>query len=107
MISFLFRCKVYMDVPNECTMVPDPSDPLCCNVPQCIPVPGTDGNPTPSPTDEPVIYTNAPHAVVTGTGTPPTPSPGTTVAPVPGQTTPPPAPTPCKYPITSTCNICS
>ena len=76
-------------------MVPDPADPLCCKVPQCIPVPGTNGIPTPSPTDKPVVYTNAPHAVVTGTGTPSTPtraptpapqpgvSPGTTLAPLP------------------------
>lgn len=75
-------------------MVPDPDDPICCQVPQCIPVPGTDGYPTPGPTDQPVIYTNAPHAVVTGTGTPPTPTPGTTLAPVPGMTTPEPVPAP-------------
>ncbi|XP_060570089.1 uncharacterized protein LOC132728460 isoform X2 [Ruditapes philippinarum] len=96
------RCKIYPNVPNTCTMVPDPNDPICCQVPQCIPVPGTNGQPTPGPTDKPQIYTDAPHAVVTGTGTPPTPLPRTTVAPQPGvsqQPTPAPQPVPkvCVY----------
>ena len=74
-------------------MVPDPSDPLCCQVPNCIPIPGTNGNPTPGPTDGPTMYTNAPHAVVTGMATP-TPSSRVTPAPVPGQTTQRPTPAP-------------
>ena len=79
-----YRCKVYTSIPSQCTMVPDPADPLCCQVPSCIPVPGTNGIPTPGPTAQPVIYTNAPHAVVTGTGTPPTPTRAPTPAPQPG-----------------------
>jgi hypothetical protein len=82
-------------------MVPDPNDPICCQVPQCIPVPGTNGQPTPGPTDKPQIYTDAPHAVVTGTGTPPTPLPRTTVAPQPGVSQ---QPTPAPQPVPSMCN---
>ena len=87
-MSFLFsvRCKSYTSIPTGCTMVADPTDPLCCQVPQCIPVPGTNGYPTPNPTDKPVIYTNAPHAVVTGTGTPPAPTAGPTPVPPHGAT---------------------
>ena len=77
-------------------MVPDPSDPLCCQVPQCIPIPGTNGYPTQGPTDKPQIYTNAPHYQVTGTGTLPPVTPGPTPAPVPGQTTLAPTPKPSK-----------
>lgn len=81
-------------------MVPDPNDPICCQVPQCIPVPGTNGYPTPGPTDKPQIYTNAPLAVVTGTGMP-TPVPGTTVAPQPGVSQ---GPTPAPQPLPSMSN---
>lgn len=31
----LSRCPVYQNVPDVCTMVPDQSDPTCCQMPRC------------------------------------------------------------------------
>ncbi|KAK3591361.1 hypothetical protein CHS0354_040323 [Potamilus streckersoni] len=78
------RCKVYASIPRECTLVPDPNDPICCKVPQCIP--GLNGNPTPTPgtTNQPQYYTNVPHATVTGSGTPPPPTINPYASPTPG-----------------------
>ncbi|KAJ8302983.1 hypothetical protein KUTeg_019379 [Tegillarca granosa] len=75
------RCSRYDSVPSECTLVPDPKDPTCCQVPQCpvkptsgpIPTPGIIQNPlTPKP------------GVITGLGPIPTAQP--TPQPQPGQT---------------------
>ncbi|WAR12448.1 SAS-like protein [Mya arenaria] len=33
------RCPQFFNVPAGCTEVPDPNDPACCKVPQCIPTP--------------------------------------------------------------------
>ena len=42
---------LYDNVPADCTMVPDPNDPQCCQVPQCAPTPNPQfENPTPGPT---------------------------------------------------------
>lgn len=30
-----FRCPVYQNVPDVCTMVPDQNDPTCCQMPKC------------------------------------------------------------------------
>lgn len=83
-------------------MVPDPKDPQCCQLPQCIP--GVNGNPTPQPqvsprpgeTVAPQIVTGQPLGVVTGFAPSPTPSPLPTLAPKPGQPnlTRPPTPAP-------------
>ncbi|KAL5022346.1 hypothetical protein ScPMuIL_001501 [Solemya velum] len=76
------RCTKYQNLPSQCTMVADPNDPVCCQVPQCIP--GLNGSPTPTPGSSavPQVYTNPP-GVVTGQGTPPTPTPATGASPSP------------------------
>ncbi|XP_052816208.1 uncharacterized protein LOC128242861 isoform X2 [Mya arenaria] len=66
------RCAKYPSVPTGCTLVPDPKDPTCCEVPQCIPVPGPGQT---VPTDQPFTVTGVP-GVVSGSGTPPTIVPG-------------------------------
>lgn len=34
-IQFYFRCPKNDGVPKGCYMVPDPKDPLCCQIPDC------------------------------------------------------------------------
>lgn len=99
-MAFYNRCREYKNVPATCTMVPDPSDPQCCQLPQCIP--GVNGYPTPVPqqtpapgvTIAPTPMTGQPLGVVTGFAPSPTPTAGTTLAPKPGQPNPTPGPTP-------------
>ncbi|XP_053376973.1 uncharacterized protein LOC123528762 [Mercenaria mercenaria] len=57
------RCAKYDTIPSNCTLVPDPSNPACCKVPQCIPlpVPGTA-----TPTGPPVTVTGV-TGKITGT----------------------------------------
>ncbi|XP_076111945.1 uncharacterized protein LOC143080130 isoform X2 [Mytilus galloprovincialis] len=70
------RCTTYDTIPAGCTMVPDPNDPVCCQIPSCIPQ-----NQTPGPSGSPVIFT-APTGKVTGYGTvTPQPTPGPTFRP--------------------------
>ena len=59
------RCARYTNVPTNCIMVADPSDPTCCKVPQC-PVQPTAG-PTPTPGFIPNPQTPKP-GVITGLG---------------------------------------
>lgn len=81
-------------------MVPDPKDPQCCQLPQCIP--GVNGYPTPVPqvtprpgmTQPPQLVTGQPLGSVTGFAPSPTPTPMITLAPIPGQPTPSRQPTP-------------
>jgi len=84
---FTPRCATY--VPSAgCTLVSDPSDPICCKVPYCAPQPN---NTAPIPT--------APTGVITGGSVTLAPSPVTTQAPLPGQTpSPTAAPTPSPTP---------
>ena len=73
--SVLTRCAKYKNVAPSCVMVPDPTDPVCCQAPQCS-----------SPTGKtPVGVTGS----VTGIGKPPTPTPYVAPTPRPGQTYPP------------------
>ncbi|XP_052233684.1 uncharacterized protein LOC127846468 isoform X4 [Dreissena polymorpha] len=67
------RCAKYASVPSGCQLVPDPKDPTCCQVPQCIPVPGPGQT---VPTNGPFTVTGVP-GVISGSGTPPTLIPGT------------------------------
>ncbi|XP_041376878.1 uncharacterized protein LOC121389349 [Gigantopelta aegis] len=69
------RCAKYPNVPSQCSMVADPKDPQCCQVPQCLPTPGPNGFPTPRPGQNPIptIVTNVPGVI---TGKAPTPTPG-------------------------------
>lgn len=53
-------------------MVPDPKDPTCCEVPQCVPVPKPGET---LPTDTSLTVTGVP-GVISGSGTPPPPTPG-------------------------------
>ncbi|XP_076111939.1 uncharacterized protein LOC143080127 isoform X2 [Mytilus galloprovincialis] len=70
------RCTTYDTIAAGCTMVPDPKDPVCCQIPSCIPQVQTVG-PSGSP-----IYFTGPTGKVTGFGTV-TPQP-TTRRPTPG-----------------------
>ena len=70
------RCSVYTSVAPGCTMVPDPKDPDCCEIPDCPIVPPV------SPTPGIVTFQPGPGGVVTGIGLVPTPKPG--VSPSPG-----------------------
>lgn len=83
LIQFL-RCARYTSVPAECTLVPDPKDPSCCQVPKC-PVKPTAG-PVPTPGYVPTPVTAKP-GVLTGLAPVPTAQP--TPSPLPGSTPPP------------------
>ena len=81
------RCTKYPSLPAGCTLVADPSDPLCCKIPQCAPNPNSNSSqPYPTP----------PPGHVTGGSVTPAPSPINTPAPQPGVSTqrPPINPTP-------------
>lgn len=80
LIQFL-RCARYTSVPVECTLVPDPKDPSCCQVPKC-PVKPTAG-PLPTPGYVPTPVTAKP-GVLTGLAPVPTSQP--TPSPLPGST---------------------
>ncbi|KAK7491400.1 hypothetical protein BaRGS_00017378, partial [Batillaria attramentaria] len=71
------RCATYTNVPTGCQMVASPDDPLCCQVPQCVPTPGPNGYPTPGPgeTPTPTVYVNPPGRI-TGVAPTPTTRPG-------------------------------
>ncbi|XP_060081054.1 uncharacterized protein LOC132560404 [Ylistrum balloti] len=103
------RCASYPNLPSSCTLVPDPKDPQCCQVPRCYP--GTGGNPTINPSSGPVLVTGFP-GKVTGFGqttrppvtVPPTSNPYNPIntqppvgtnrpySPIPGVSTPQPIP---------------
>lgn len=83
LIQFL-RCARYTSVPAECTLVPDPKDPSCCQVPKC-PVKPTAG-PVPTPGYVPTPVTAKP-GVLTGLAPVPTSQP--TPSPLPGNTSSP------------------
>ena len=89
------RCRKYDNLPQNCILVADPSDPQCCKVPSCIPGPNGFPTPTPGPdgsTVAPQLITNVPVGVVTGYAKP---TPTATPSPVPvGGTTAKPMPTP-------------
>lgn len=36
-VKMFYRCAKYTSLPAGCTLVADPQDPLCCEVPHCIP----------------------------------------------------------------------
>ena len=63
MVNLYCRCSKYSRVPSGCSLVPDPKDPSCCEVPHCdmiIPsIPPTPGILTP-PMPQP--------GIITGTG---------------------------------------
>ncbi|XP_060567789.1 mucin-2-like isoform X2 [Ruditapes philippinarum] len=65
------RCAKFPTIPTGCKMVPDPKDPTCCEVPQCIPIPGPGKT---LPTGGPQTITGVP-GVISGSGTPPAPTP--------------------------------
>ncbi|XP_060063144.1 kielin/chordin-like protein [Ylistrum balloti] len=67
------RCAKFPNLPNTCTLTADPKDPQCCKVPQCIPIPGVNGN-TINPSAQPIIVTGVP-GVITGVGGTPVPHP--------------------------------
>ncbi|KAK3581064.1 hypothetical protein CHS0354_033850 [Potamilus streckersoni] len=70
------KCAKYRTVPDNCYLVADPNDPMCCQVPQCIPIPGQNGVPTPLPSSAPVVITGVPGGSIIGIGMAPTPTPG-------------------------------
>ncbi|XP_076470008.1 uncharacterized protein LOC143300296 [Babylonia areolata] len=64
------RCANYDPIPAGCTLVADPNDPLCCQVPQCAPT----ANPQyPNPTSGPTVIVTQPTGRVTGTAPVPHP----------------------------------
>ncbi|XP_067652673.1 mucin-2-like [Haliotis asinina] len=69
------RCTQFTNIPSTCTLIADPRDPGCCQVPQCIPSPGQPGYSTPKPGAQPTIATNVP-GFVTGKAPVPSPTPG-------------------------------
>ena len=73
------RCAAYTSIQPGCTLVPDPKDPTCCEIPSCPIVPPL--NPTPGV----MTVKPMPGGVVTGTGLVPTPQPQPGVSPVPGK----------------------
>ena len=82
------RCPAYTDLPPECTLGPDPADPLCCHRPLCQFVP------QPNKTEGYLIPPLRPW-VLTGGSVTPTPLPYTTPTPGPdGSTLEPPRTTP-------------
>lgn len=88
LIILLDRCSQYQNLPQECTLVADDRDPICCKVPKCN-IPSTFLNKTgilPLPTAAP--------GIISGGSVTQVPTPGTTLAPVPGQPNPTPNPTP-------------
>ena len=85
---WLCRCPTYTDLPAECTLGPDPADPLCCQRPLCQFVP------QPNKTEGYLIPPLRP-GVLTGGSVTPTPLPYFTPTPGPdGSTLEPPRPTP-------------
>ncbi|WAR11992.1 SAS-like protein [Mya arenaria] len=68
------KCAKYSSIQPGCTLVPDPKDPTCCEIPSCPIVPQG-----PSPT--PGIITLAPQPPGVITGGNPTPLPGSTLPP--------------------------
>ena len=65
------RCAKYDNIPASCTLVADPNDPLCCQIPQCAPTP----NPKfPNPTSGPPEIVTPPVGKVTGIAPVPVPT---------------------------------
>lgn len=50
LLPLFSRCTTYTSIPSQCTLVADPKDPECCEVPQCITVP-------PNPTNGTIVIT--------------------------------------------------
>nr|KAG5702882.1 hypothetical protein BaRGS_019101 [Batillaria attramentaria] len=68
------RCARYDNVPSNCVMAPDPSDPSCCEIPECplsTPTPAPGASPTPGIIPGPSV---SPGTVI-GVGRVPTPAP--------------------------------
>ncbi|XP_078338507.1 uncharacterized protein LOC111134355 isoform X1 [Crassostrea virginica] len=89
------RCNTYDNLPSTCTLIPDPNDPTCCQVPQCT-------TPTPGP-NQPVTVKGQPGSF-TGFGITETlpPTPPTTFNPfLPTQ-----QPTPAPQPSTPRPDVC-
>ena len=86
-ILLYFRCNTYDNLPSTCTLIPDPNDPTCCQVPQCT-------TPTPGP-NQPVTVKGQPGSF-TGFGITETlpPTPPTTFNPFLPTQQPTPAPQP-------------
>ncbi|XP_070202959.1 uncharacterized protein [Littorina saxatilis] len=82
------RCVKYDNIPAGCTLVADPNDPLCCQVPQCAPTPNPKFS---NPTSGPQVVVTPPVGKVTGRA--PVPIPTTAH---PGDATPQP-PVGCMY----------
>lgn len=78
-----------MPLPAGCSLVADPSDPLCCKIPSCVPQ-----------TNSSEPYPTLPTGQVTGGSVTLAPQPMTTQAPVPGMSTAAPNPnsTPAPQP---------
>lgn len=86
MFSFS-RCNTYDNLPSSCTLIPDPNDPTCCQVPHCE-------TPTPGP-NQPVTIKGQPESF-TGYGITETlpPTQPTTVNPFLPTQQPTPSPQP-------------
>ena len=79
MLTFSYRCAKYSSLPAGCTLVADPSDPLCCEAPQCTPQMNSS-----------VPYPTPPLGHKTGGYVTPAPTLKPGVSPSPGQTMAPP-----------------
>ena len=85
------RCPVYSQIPAGCSLVPDPSNPTCCKIPDC---------PVPSGVSPSAGYVPNPLSPTAGsvTGIGRVPTPGNTPSQVPGQPlVPTPPSTGCFY----------